>query len=175
MKGESIKGLKHYHHGVGQNCFHLVWKVKYSYNFLNRIHLRKCVEGIIKLIALQHGWKIWELNVQPDHVHCFISFPPNISVSYVLAVLKAKTAGALFRNFPWLRRYFRKGHFWSPGKFFRSVGNVTADVIQSYIRYSQGSWKIPPSTLPKYYQQRKLKLFRRLGTLCLCTLEIPRL
>jgi len=40
--------------------------------------------------------------------------------------MKAKKASMLFRNFSWLKRYFRKGHFWSLGKFIRSVGNVTA-------------------------------------------------
>ena len=152
----NIKGLKHYNHGVGQNCFHLVWKVKYSYAFLNRHALRECVEQTIILVAYKRGWKIHELSVQPDHVHLFISFPPNVTVSYVLAVLKSKTASELFKCFPWLKRYFKRGHFWSPGKFFRSVGNVTADVIKRYIKYSQGSWKIPDSALPSYYRQRKL-------------------
>ena len=151
-----MKGLNHFSHSVGQNCFHLVWKVKYAYSFLNRHSLKACVEGMIKLIAAQYGWQVHELQVMPDHVHCFIGFPPSITITYVLALLKSKTASALFRNFPWLKTYFRKGHFWSPGKFFRSVGNVTADVIQNYIRYSQGSWKIPSKALPSYYQQRKL-------------------
>jgi putative transposase len=154
-----MKGLKHYNHSVGQNCFHLVWKVKYAYFFLNRLHLKKCVEGIIKLVALQQGWEIYELQVMPDHVHLFIGFPYDVTPKYVITLMKAKTAGALFRNFPWLKMYFRKGHFWSPGKFFRSVGNVTADVIQHYIRYSQGSWNIPSSALPSYYQQQKLQTF----------------
>ena len=97
--------------------------------------------------------------VMPDHVHLFINFPPTTAPTYVFAVLKAKTASALFRNFPWLRTYFRKGHFWSPGKFYRSVGNVTSDVIQNYIKYSQGSWKTNFSDLPSYYQQQKLHSF----------------
>ena len=154
-----MEGLKHNSHSVGQNCFHLVWKVKYAYSFLDRLHLKKCVEGIIKLIAMQKGWQIFELKVMPDHVHLFIDFPPTTPPSYVFAVLKAKTAGALFRNFPWLNRYFRKGHFWSPGKFYRSVGNVTSDVIQNYIKYSQGSWKTNFRNLPSYYQQQKLSSF----------------
>ena len=154
-----MKGIKHFNHSVGQNCFHFVWKVKYSYTVLARLSLRKCVEGIIKLLALQRGWQIYELNVQPDHVHLFISFPPNVTVSYVLALLKAKTASALFRNFPWLRKHFHKGHFWSPGKFFRSVGNVTSDVIQNYIKHSQGTWKTSFKQMPSYYQQRKLPSF----------------
>ena len=167
MKGESIKGLKHSKHAVGQNCFHFVWKVKYAYSFLNRLHLKRCVEGIIRLIAFKNRWEIYELKVMPDHVHLFISFPPTIAPSYILAVLKAKTASVLFRNFPWLRKYFSKGNFWSPGKFFRSVGNVTTDVIQNYIKYSQGSWEIPPSNLPEYYQQRKLTSFVA-SALCYC-------
>jgi len=154
-----MKGLKHNSHSVGQNCFHFVWKVKYAYFFLNRLHLKRCVEGIIKLIALQHGWEIYELKIMPDHVHLFVGFPPTIAPAYVFALLKAKTASALFRNFPWLRQIFRTGNFWSPGKFYRSVGNVTYDVIQNYIKYSQGSWKTNFSDLPFYYQQRKLHPF----------------
>ena len=154
-----MKGLKHNKHSVGQNCFHLVWKVKYSYEVLNRRTLRKAVVGIIRLVAMQHRWQIYELQVMPDHVHLFIGFPYDISPKYVITVMKAKTASMLFRNFIWLKKYFRKGHFWSPGKFYRSVGNVTADVIHNYIKYSQGGWKIPSNALPSYYQQRKLSSF----------------
>ncbi|MCK4444260.1 MAG: transposase [Thermoplasmata archaeon] len=53
-------------------------------------------------------------------------------------ILKGKTAYELFRVFPELRVMFRKGHLWSRGKFFRSVGSVTADVIEHYILESQG-------------------------------------
>ena len=154
-----MKGLKHNSHSVGQNCFHFVWKVKYAYFFLNRLHLKRCVEGIIKLIALQHGWEIYELKIMPDHVHLFVGFPPTIAPAYVFALLKAKTASALFRNFPWLRKIFRKGHFWSPGKFYRSVGNVTYDVIQNYIASSQGSWRLPDNNIPSYYLQKHLASF----------------
>jgi len=154
-----MEGLKHNSHSVGQNCFHLVWKVKYAYSFLNRLHLKRCVEGTIQLLCLQKGWEIYELKVMPDHIHLFISFPPATAPAYVFAILKAKTASALFRNFPWLKQIFKTGHFWSPGKFYRSVGNVTYDVIQNYIKYSQGSWKTDFSNLPSYYQQQKLPSF----------------
>jgi len=87
----------------------------------------------------------------PDHAHLFISFPPT-TPTYVFAVLKKqKQQGALFRNFPSLKTYFRKGHFWSPGKFYRSAGDVTSNVIENYTKYSQGSWKTNFSDLPSYY------------------------
>ncbi|MFQ6128849.1 MAG: transposase, partial [Thermoplasmata archaeon] len=43
-----------------------------------------------------------------------------------------------FRVFPELRAMFWRGHLWSRGKFFRSVGSVTADVIEHYILESRG-------------------------------------
>ncbi len=155
----NIKGLKHLNHSVGQNCFHLVWKVKWSLRLLANVQLRKTTEGMIRFLAIQKGWTIYELNVQPDHIHLFIDFPPSVSISYVLAFLKAKTAGMLFRNFPGLKSIFPKKHFWSSGKFFRSVGNVTADVIKNYIRYSQGEWKTVFPQRHAYYNQQRLTTY----------------
>jgi len=69
QEATKIKGLNHFSHSVGQNCFRIVWKVKYAYSFLNRHSLKACVEGMIKLIAAQKGWQIHELQVMSDHVH----------------------------------------------------------------------------------------------------------
>jgi len=87
----------------------------------------------------------------PDHVHLFVEVPSTISVSKALQLFKGISSYKLFRQHPWLRNHFRKGHFWSPGKFFRSVGNVTAETIQHYISQSQGNWN--------FYQQKKLGSF----------------
>ena len=90
---------------------------------------------------------IWEQNelfvisrkigdLMPDHVHCFVEVPPTMSVSKALNLLKGYSSYKLFQKHRWLRAYFRKGHLWSPGKFFRSVGNVTAEAIKNYIAQS---------------------------------------
>ena len=73
-------------------------------------------------------------------VHLFVEVPPTMSVSKALQLFKGISSYKLFRQHPWLRKHFRKGHFWSPGKFFRSVGNVTAETIQHYIAESQDCW-----------------------------------
>jgi putative transposase len=78
--------------------------------------------------------------VNPDHVHLFVGFRPNLSVSHVTQLFKGTSAYRLFREFPWLRKVFQKGHLWSEGKFYRSVGNTTADVVKHYIACSQGDW-----------------------------------
>lgn len=128
--------IANFQHAVGQNSFHLVWKPKYAWDVFKFSWVRKDCESILTEAAKRYGISIHELQVMPDHVHCFVEVPPTMSVSKALNLLKGYSAYKLFRKHSWLRRYFRKGHFWSPGKFFRSVGNVTAEAIQNYIAQS---------------------------------------
>jgi putative transposase len=102
--------------------------------------VRKHCEGFLRDIAQDNGMEVFELQVEADHVHMFVNLQPAMSVSKALQLLKGGSAFRLFRQHPWLRRHFRKGHFWSPGKFFRTVGNVTADVIAAYIADTHHGW-----------------------------------
>jgi putative transposase len=130
--------LKHRAHSVGQNAFHLVWKPKKAKDFLRFERVNKVCEGSIRLIAFQSKCKIYELQVMPDHIHLFVELPPTISVSKALQLFKGKSSAVLGRTFPFLGRM---EHIWSPGKFFRSVGSVSFETIQRYIRESQGEWR----------------------------------
>ena len=148
--------LKHKNHSVGQNCYHLVWKTKYSYPIFKSDAYRKVCDGALRQVAFNYGFFIHELQIMPDHIHLFVDLPPTITVSKAFQLFKGISSSMLRRNFSFLREY---KHLWSPGKFFRSVGNVTADVIQNYIKYSQHSWSLPDSKLPVYYQQKHLSTF----------------
>jgi len=137
-----MKGLNNFRHGVGQNAYHLVWRPKYAKDPFKFALVRQACERFLHEIARRYGFEIYELQVMPDHVHCFVEIPPSMSVSKALNLIKGYSSFKLFRKHPWLRRYFRKGHLWSPGKFFRSVGNVTAEAIKNYIAQSnRGSAK----------------------------------
>jgi putative transposase len=127
---------KNFSHGVGQNSFHLVWKPKYAWDCFKFPWLKQDCETILKEAVLRYGMVLYELEVMPDHIHCFVEIPPTMSVSKALNLLKGFSSYKLFQKNKWLRRYFRKGHLWSPGKFFRSVGNVTAEAIKNYIAES---------------------------------------
>lgn len=128
--------LTNFQHGVGQNSYHLVWKPKYAWDVFKFPWMRKDCEAILNEAALRYKMRIYELEVMPDHVHCFVEIPPTMSISKALNLLKGYSSYKLFLKHKWLRSYFRKGHFWSPGKFFRSVGNVTAEAIKNYISQS---------------------------------------
>ncbi len=148
--------LKHAKHSVGQNAYHLVWKTKYSAAVFNSLAYRKVCEGAIRQVAINYGFQIYELQVMPDHVHLFVELPITTTVSKALQLFKGISSRMLRRQFSYLREF---KCLWSPGKFFRSVGNVTSEVIQNYIKYSQGSYHIPDNKLPAYYHQKHLSAF----------------
>jgi putative transposase len=124
-------------HSYGQNCYHFIWAPKYRIPFLKVRDIRKVCEGVLRMIAIQKGMTLHELRVMEDHIHCFIEIPPRISVSQAFQYLKGKSARILRRRFHWLHKF---DHLWSKGKFFRSVGNVTSDVIENYIAHCQGNY-----------------------------------
>lgn len=128
-------------HSVGQNSYHFVWKPKWSWDIFKFPWVKNDCEAILRDTAGRHKIKIYQLEVMSDHIHLFAEVPPTMSVSKAFQLLKGNSAYALFRKQPWLRNYFKTGHLWSPGKFFRSVGNVTAKTVAQYIAQSNGNWK----------------------------------
>ena len=134
--------LKHTRHAVGQSAYHFVWRPKYNVRVFEHHYPREICEGAIRSAALKWKIEIIELKVMPDHVHCFAELPTTISVSFALQILKGSSAREVLKKCTKWRAFFslngkRKPHLWSPGKFFRSVGAVTADVIEGYIKHSQ--------------------------------------
>lgn len=51
-------------------------------------------------------------------------------------MLKFNSARALFSEFLQLKKRFWLGNLWSSGKFCKSIGNATAEIIQHYIARS---------------------------------------
>ncbi len=130
-----MQGLNNFNHAVGQNAYHLVWKPKYAWPIFQYTSITRDCEAILRSITERWKFKIYGLKVMPDHIRLFVECPPTIPVSKALQIFKGGSAYQLFRKYHNLRRYknFRKGHFWTPGKFFRFVGNVTSETIQHYI------------------------------------------
>ena len=128
-------------HGYGQLSYYFVTAPKYRYDIFNDPEVKSACEQIFDDIAEMYGFVIYELKVLPDHLHLFVGFKPNVSVSDVVKLFKGISARRLFQRFPCLKRRLWGGHLWSRGKFYRSVGNVTADTIKHYIAKSQGDWE----------------------------------
>jgi len=70
-------------------------------------------------------------HVAKDHVHLFVSIPPQVTISRLLQWLKGKTAHHLMAEFPHIKKQFWGRHIW--GSFCCSSGKVTDEVIAKCI------------------------------------------
>ena len=124
-------------HCVYDTRYHLVWAPKYR-KWVLRGAIRERVRELFCESAAHHGFEMEELEVDKDHVHLFLSFPPRYSISAVVGLLKAVSAKEIREEFPEVRKQLWGGEFWEDGYFVRTVGDkVTADVIRKYIRFHE--------------------------------------
>jgi len=126
--------LKVFNHSVGQNSYHFVWCPRFRHKIFVHEDLKFACKTILYAICHKNGFEIFELTIGNDHIHLFVDITPKISITKAFQLLKGVSSRHLMKNFPdLLHSYFWKGGMWSRGKFFRSVGNVTSDVIRNYI------------------------------------------
>ena len=135
-----MENLKHSKHAIGQSAFHIVWRPKYNVSVFSRTEYRDIAESAIKEVAQKWKIEIKILKVMPNHVHCFAEIPTTMTLSFAIQILKGGSAKIFFEKCRIWKNYFHKGHkeahLWSPGKFYRSVGCVTEEVVENYIKNS---------------------------------------
>jgi len=124
-------------HCVYDTRYHLVWAPKYR-KWVLQGAVRERVRELFLEIAEHHGFEIEELEVDKDHVHVFLSFPPKYASGQVVGLLKALSAREIRAGFPEVRQQLWGGEFWEDGYFARTVGDkVTAEVIKKHIRFHE--------------------------------------
>ncbi len=121
---------------VYQFAYHVVWCPKYRRRILIGA-VATALDDIIREICSQNEWLVIAQEIQPDHVHLFLTIPPAISVSSAMKQLKGVTARKLFLRFPELKQQLWDGHLWSPSYYAGTAGNVSAETIKSYIERSE--------------------------------------
>jgi len=151
--------IKHNKHSIGQLAYHFVWRPKYNVSVFSEKEKHDYMVRALRAIADKWDVEVYEVEVMVNHIHLFVEVPSTMTVSFAFQILKGGSARLFFKRFPEWRKYFHRGHekahLWSPGKFFRSVGSVTAEVVEKYIRNSN-SWDF--EYLKKY--QIKLRAVR---------------
>jgi len=95
---------------------------------------KKHYEEILHEVAKRHNIEITELCVMSDHIQTVVGIPPTMSVSKALQLLKGASYRELFKRKPHLRCRNYKGHFWSLGEFYCSVGDADMDTVIWYVR-----------------------------------------
>jgi putative transposase len=127
--------LKRTSHAVYDTQYHLVWAPKYRKKILIGV-VGQQMQEVLQEIAQAYDIAIEEMEVSPDHVHIFCSFPPRLSIAQVVTRLKSLSARAIFQEHPQVKRQLWGGSLWEEGYFARTVGDkVTAEVIKKYIQH----------------------------------------
>ena len=110
----------------------MVWVTKYRRPVLTgEVGCR--VRDLIRQVCGDHDVTIMKGHVSKDHIHLFLSIPPQVTISRLVQWLKGKTANRLLAEFPHLRKRFWGRHVWARGYFCCSSGNVTDEVVKQYI------------------------------------------
>jgi REP-associated tyrosine transposase len=120
-------------HAVFYNRYHLVISTKYR---------RKIFKGgmaaylKLKVREIQRHHPeivIHEVNTDLDHAHILVSIAPKLSIAQAVSIIKANTATAMRKQFPFLDRvYWGFDGIWSIGYFVSTVG-VNEATVRHYI------------------------------------------
>jgi len=128
--------MNRYTHGrtyVYNTNYHIVWCVKYRRKVLSQ----KISERLYELcheIAKAKSFTIVNIKAgENDHVHCFVSAPPKISITQIVKYLKGISGNRLLEEFPELRKSLWKGHLWNGSYFVETIGSTSEDNIRRYI------------------------------------------
>lgn len=123
---------RHGAHTLFRIHLHLVWVTKYRKPVMTgEVGLR--VRELLREICGTHDVTIIKGHVSKDHVHLFVSVPPQVTISRLVQMLKGKSSYKLLFEFPHLKKKFWGRHLWARGYFCVSSGNVTDEVIKEYI------------------------------------------
>jgi len=121
-------------HSVGISIWQFEWCPKYRYKMMKNPEKRALVQACIRRAASMWKIGIIEINVQPDYVHLTAKIPMTMTPSDALHKLKGNYAKKIFEMVPHFRLRYRKGHFWSRGKFAASLGMITVEAANEYVR-----------------------------------------
>ncbi|MBP8252894.1 MAG: IS200/IS605 family transposase [Herpetosiphon sp.] len=119
-------------HTVFEIHLHIVWSTKYRHNVLGGLvghRLRELIRAHcvhLDVTSMQGYGAV-------DHVHVFVSIPPDVTIRRLVQQLKGRSSYMLLREFPHLHKRFWGRHLWARGYFCCRSGNVTDDSIRQYI------------------------------------------
>ena len=132
-----MRSYRHNSHSKYDLKVHLIWIPKYRKKVLTG-KVAERARDLLRQICMEHEADIISGKVASDHVHVFLSYRAQISISKLVQQLKGTSSRVLLQECAHLRRQFWGRHFWSRGYMAVSSGNITDEMIQQYIDEQEG-------------------------------------
>ena len=76
------------------------------------------------------------MNIDKDHVHLLVTFPPMFSIEQTVRRLKQYTTKYLYdNNEEYLRNFYwkKKRLLWTHGYYCSTLGKISEDIVWNYI------------------------------------------
>ena len=135
QKNERIGGTVYEWSYVYNFHYHLIWVTKYRKPVFTTPVLIDEMKTILKDLSAVNEILIEVMEVMPDHIHLLISFKPKHAPSSIVKYLKGHSAKIFFQNHPEIRdSSFWGGHLWSHSYYMSTLGNMSQEVVEKYIR-----------------------------------------
>ena len=121
-------------HTVFDLKYHIVWVTKYRKPILTDKRAVR-IRTLIREICRAQNVEILKGHVSRDHIHLFVSVPPQLSVSKLTQYLKGKTSRKILMEDKQMAKLYSGQHFWARGYFAVSSGTITDEAIMDYITH----------------------------------------
>ena len=118
--------------------YHMIFSTKFRYKFLYQI--RDTVFKAFRYTESISVFQILTMELDWDHIHILITFPPKYSITQVVRRLKQTTTYYIYEHeLAYLRRWYwgNKKLLWTHGYFCSTIGSVSEDTVRRY-RENQG-------------------------------------
>ena len=120
--------------------YHVVWCVKYRRKIITP-QIEQFLKDLAQEIAMDKGFTVHLFEAgEMDHVHCFVSAPPKLSITDIVKYLKGITGSKLFEAYPELRQKLWRGQLWNHSYYVETVVSVSEDAIRKYIENQSKSY-----------------------------------
>ncbi len=124
-------------HSVFMLHYHLIMCIK-NRNRVIHDNISSRLEEIFCYIAPRYHITLEEWNHDADHVHILFRAQPNSELTKFINAYKSASSRLIKKEFPEILDSLWKEMFWSHSFCLITTGDVTADIIRSYLE-TQGA------------------------------------
>jgi putative transposase len=110
--------------------YHVVWSVKYRKKIITP-EIEKYLKETAMAVAADKSFTLHLFEAgECDHIHCFVSAPPKLSITDLVKYLKGITGRKLMDKYPELKTKLWKGELWNHSYYVETIGSVSEDNIR---------------------------------------------
>lgn len=125
-----------YNHAKTRLRYHLIFSTKYRRKCLNEI--RDIVLDSFKYAESISHFKILKMELDKDHIHLLVKFPPIYSIEQTVRRLKHVSTNYIYNDlnaFTHLKKFYWKNKkvLWTHGYFCSTIGDVSEKHLKEYI------------------------------------------